>query len=82
MEIPFSVETLRVGDVIIGRKPFEIFIERKAVPDLVQSMFDTRLFNQLGNQLNQTEYNRQGCLVRVHHERNGLQTPRGLAFAL
>ena len=47
MEIPFSVETLRVGDVIIGRNPFEIFIERKAVPDLVQSMFDTRLFNSL-----------------------------------
>lgn len=76
MEIPFSVETLRVGDVIIGRKPFEIFIERKAVPDLVQSMFDTRLFNQLGNQLNQTEYNRLNSLVIVEGNLSQLHVPR------
>lgn len=62
MEIPFTVETLRVGDLVIGSFPYEIFIERKAVPDLVQSMFDSRLFNQLGNQLHQTRYDRQGVI--------------------
>lgn len=57
LDVPFSVETLRVGDVIIGSDP-RIYIERKAVRDLVQSVMDTRLVNQMGNQLHQSEYNR------------------------
>ena len=61
MEIPFTVETLRVGDLVIGSFPYEIFIERKAVPDLVQSMFDSRLFNQPWQSIASDKIRQAGC---------------------
>ncbi|CAE7366597.1 unnamed protein product [Symbiodinium natans] len=61
--LTFSVETLRVGDIIIGTWPYEIYIERKAIPDLVQSVYDTRLHNQLGNKLYHTDYERFRAVV-------------------
>ena len=37
----------------------EVFIERKALRDLLHSVFDGRLHNQMGNQLHQIDYERQ-----------------------
>ncbi|CAK9067211.1 unnamed protein product [Durusdinium trenchii] len=75
MEIPFCVETLRVGDVILGSFPYEIYIERKAVCDLVSSVFDCRLVNQIGNQLHHTEYCRLQSLVIVEGDFSELNQP-------
>mmetsp|Transcript_119220 Transcript_119220/g.186060 ORF Transcript_119220/g.186060 Transcript_119220/m.186060 type:complete len:524 (-) Transcript_119220:152-1723(-) len=61
---PIVVETLRVGDVIIGSKPNEILIERKSMQDLVSSVFDMRLYNQVGNKLQSLKYERfRSCII-------------------
>mmetsp|Transcript_51401 Transcript_51401/g.145537 ORF Transcript_51401/g.145537 Transcript_51401/m.145537 type:complete len:428 (-) Transcript_51401:158-1441(-) len=63
--LQFSVETLPVGDVIVGFAGRELFIERKTFPDLVSSIFDRRLNNQLGGQLYNTSYERFRSVVIV-----------------
>lgn len=62
---PITVRTLRVADIIIGSHPHEIYIERKSMQDLVCSVFDTRLHNQVGNKLHSSEYERFRSLVIV-----------------
>lgn len=70
---PFSVETLRVADVIIGSPPYEMFVERKSLNDLVSSIFDTRLHNQLGNKLHATDYERFRTLLIVEGHLSSLR---------
>ncbi|CAK0794407.1 unnamed protein product [Prorocentrum cordatum] len=70
---PFTVETLRVADVIIGSPPYEIFVERKSLNDLVSSIFDTRLHNQLGNKLHATDYERFRTLLIVEGHLSSLR---------
>ena len=46
LNIEFEVCRLKVGDYIINSK---IYIERKTVPDFIESLHDNRLFNQVHN---------------------------------
>ena len=46
LNIDFEVRRLKIGDYVINSK---IFIERKTVPDFIESIYDNRLFNQVHN---------------------------------
>jgi len=44
LNVEFKVQRLKVGDYIINEK---VFIERKTVPDFIESLKDQRLFKQV-----------------------------------
>ena len=46
LNIEFGIRRLKIGDYVINSK---IFIERKTVPDFIESIHDNRLFNQVHN---------------------------------
>jgi len=46
LNIEFEVRRLKIGDYVINSK---IYIERKTVPDFIESLHDNRLFNQVHN---------------------------------
>ena len=46
IDIPFELKQLDIGDYIINN---EIYIERKTIPDFIESLNDGRLFKQVHN---------------------------------
>jgi len=46
LNIPFELHRLKIGDYIINN---EIYIERKTIPDFIESLYSGRLFKQIHN---------------------------------
>lgn len=77
-KVHISVERLKVGDVIVeGRDLPPVFIERKTVNDLLASVKDKRLYNQLWRQRDASSGDRARSILIVEgHFSSHAQTLR------
>ncbi len=76
LNIEFKIQRLKIGDYIINNK---VFIERKTIPDFIESLNDQRLSSQI---INLKKDNKRAIIIIEGKRLPGSQRIRGALCAL